>query len=228
MNLYYSSREKYSNIDNLITSVGDNVCERTKVKLPNMIIKSRINEDDTFSPWENYIEFAYKSDTPIKKFDVLIDDALVQEIKLKSRKKWAYIGTFYIPKKYKNKTVKLKLRIVDKNFYSNSEEKQIIIKEKDTIPPEIILKNPTSSNIKIYKDSYFNLKAEVKDSSNIRTINIKLDGVSIKVGITDRKFTFGVNSWKDISIWKHVLQIEAIDKDFNKSTKDVNLEVLER
>jgi hypothetical protein len=33
---------------------------------------------------------------------------------------------------------------------------------------------------------------------------------------------------KDIPVWQHVLQIEAIDKDFNKSVKNIDLEVLAR
>ena len=226
--LYYSSREKYGNIPNLVTSINTNSCERTLTAEPNIIIKSKIEDQETFTPWENYIELAYRSDSPIKQLDILIDDILIQEIPLKNRLEWAYIVTFYITKDFANREATLQLRVVDENYYSANEQKQIIIKEKDRTPPEIIVENPADLDIMIYNDIHFNLKAEIKDRSNIRTINIRLNDKPIQIGLTKRKISVPINLEKDIPVWLHVLQIEAIDKDFNKSVKNIDLEVLAR
>ena len=118
--------------------------------------------------------------------------------------------------------------MVDENYYSANEQKQIIIKEKDRTPPEIIVENPADLDIMIYDDIHFNLKAEVRDRSNIRTINIRLNDKPIQIGLTKRKISVPINMEKDIPVWQHVLQIEAIDKDFNKSVKNIDLEVLAR
>jgi hypothetical protein len=56
-----------------------------------------------------------------------------------------------------------------------------MIAEKDTTPPEIIVENPMDLDIMIYNDIHFNLKAEIIDRSNIRTINIRLNGEPIEI-----------------------------------------------
>jgi hypothetical protein len=69
---YYTSREKYINISNIVTNVSDSECERTN-KVSEIILKSRIEEDSILSIGQNYIELAYKSNNPIIKLDVLIN-----------------------------------------------------------------------------------------------------------------------------------------------------------
>lgn len=219
--------KRYWNIPNMVTSVSDKVCERTG-ETSEISIKSTIENEDTFTTWENYVEFAYRSNNPIKKVDVLIDGEVIDEIVLEDKLEWAYNWKFVIPTDIENWKVKLKLRAVDSEYNSQSEEKDINIVTKDTTPPEIILNNPIDWNIKIYNDEFFNLKAEVKDRSPIRTINIRIDWVTKKAGITERNIIFPINEERELPVWNHVIQIEAIDNDFNTSTKDINLEIMQK
>jgi len=219
--------EKYWNIPNLITKIKDEECERSWIP-SDITIKTTTNDSDTFAAWENYIELAYKSNNPIIRIDILLWDELIDEIKIKKKKNWSYVWTFFISASKANKSSTLTLRAVDNEYYSSSVVKNIFILKKDAVPPEIILKNPIDWSIKLYQSDYFNLKAVIKDISKLKTINIKLNWNIIKAWITDRTIVFPINSDKNIPLWKHIITIEAIDNSFNKSTKDIKLEVLER
>ena len=219
--------ELYWNYPNIVTSISDEICERS-IESSEITIKSTIEDEEIFTPWENYIEFAYRSNNQIIKLDILINDILADEIILKNKLEWAYIWTFNIPSEFVWKKVKLELRAVDSEYYSHSEEKNIYIVAKDITAPEIILKNPIDWNIKIYNDEFFNLKAEVKDRSSIRTINIRINWKTLKSWITNRNIIFPINEERDLPIWNHIIQIEVIDKAFNNSKKDINLEIMQR
>jgi hypothetical protein len=219
--------ELYWNIPNIVTSINNETCERSS-EPSEITIKSTIEDEEIFTPWENYIEFAYRSNNPIIKLDILIDDKLADEISLDNKLEWAYIWTFVIPVDFVWKKVKLELRAVDSEYYSQSEKKDIYVVAKDITAPEIILINPIDWDIKIYNDEFFNLKAEVKDRSNIRTINIRIDWKTIKVWLTDRNIVFPINEERNLPVWQHVIQIEAIDKGFNSTKKDINLEIMQR
>lgn len=219
--------EKYWNVPNLVTELSTKTCDRTWDTW-EIIIKSKIIDWDSYIIWENSIELAYRSNNPIKKVDVLLNNEVVDEIFLKNKLEWAYAWTFNIPKEYVWNNVKIKIRAVDTEYNSSSEEKTINIIEKDLSAPEIILENPIDWSIKLYNDTFFNLKAEIKDKSTIRTITIKIDNVIETTWLTSKNLSYSINSNKNITVWNHIITIEAIDKDFNKSTKDINLEVLQR
>ena len=219
--------EKYWNIPNLVTEISKEECERSWVK-SDITIKTTLEKNETFVVWENYVELAFRSSNPIIKIDILIDDVLIEEIKIDNKKDWSYVWNIFIPASQVHKQAILTLRAVDNEYYSESTTRDIFIISKDTDAPEIVLINPIDWSIKLYQSDYFNLKANIKERTSIRSITIKIDWKIIKTWLTDRFLEFPINSDKNLPIWKHIITIEAVDKNFNKSSKDIKLEILER
>lgn len=221
-------KNKYWNVSNIITSFNNEECERSWV--PSKItIKALIEDNEAFTKWVNYIEFAYTSNNPLKKAEILLNNVVIDEIDLNNKSKWIYLWNFNIPENYINKKVNFSIRALDSEYYSSSTDNtEIIILEKDITKPLITLVNPIDWSIRLYQDIYFNLKANIIDRSIIRTINIRIDWKTIKSWITDRTLSIPINLWKNLSIWNHIIQIEVIDNAFNKSSTEVNLKVMER
>ena len=219
------AKELYWNVPDLITTLNNTPCER-KSKSDEIIIKSNINNEDTFVSWENFIELAYKSVNPIIKIDILINEKRIDEIKLKGKTIWTYVWTFNIPSVYANSKVNLVLRAVDNSYFSFDEVKSINIVWKDTIAPIIKITSPSDLSVKVYKNSFFILKWKVSDNSSIRTINIYIDWKTEKIGIQERNFEYSI-SWEKLDVWIHTIRIEAIDKWFNIWKEEVKIEVIE-
>lgn len=217
----------YWNVADLVTDISNKECERTWSN-SDISIKTTINDNDTLSAWENYIQFAYKSINPIIRIDVMIDDVEVDNVTVDNLTEWSYAWTIFIPVSKSWNNVVLKLRAVDNQFYSNTVSKTISILKNDTSAPVINLTNPTDWSIKLFNNDYFNLKADIIENSWIKDINILIDWNIVKSWITDRNLVYPINSERNITTWKHVITIQAIDNSWNKSTKDIQLEVLER
>ncbi len=175
--------------------------------------------------WINYIELAYRSENPIIKIDVLIDEKKIDEIILSGKKEWTFRWNIKIPEIY-NWVYNITLRAIDKNYYSKDETKEINIVDKDKTPPTINIKNPVNKKIKLYKWQEFNLRAVVDDNSSIKSINIYLNWNPLKIWIENRDFVFPINT-SDIDIWTHIIKVEAVDNAFNTSSEEVNLDVIE-
>ncbi len=221
------AKEKYWNIDNLITEIKDEECERSAEKW-NIIIRTTTNDNDIFVAWENHIELAYKSDTAVTKIDVLLDNSVVDTVKVKNRKSGSYVWNIFIPVSKINTKSTLTFRAVDKNYYSWEISRTILITKNDILAPKITLKNPIDWSIKLYDTDYFNLKATIDDNSKLRTINIKIDWKLIKAWLTDKNLVYPINKEENLSVWKHIITIEVIDDSFNKSTEKVYLEILKK
>ena len=219
-------KEQFGNIENIITKLNP-ACERSWIP-SDITIRTTTSDDDTFVAWENYIELAYRSSNPIIRIDILVDDKIVDEIEVNNRKSGSYAGNIFIPISQTGKYTNITMRAVDNEYYSESITSKVFIIKKDSIPPEIKLVNPIDGSIKLYESDYFNLKATITDNTPIKTINIKLDGNIIKAWLTDKDVVYPINSERNISVWQHVITIEAIDSGFNKAYKDIKLEVLAR
>ena len=221
------AKEKYWNIPNIITSINNNTCERNNEK-SDIIIRSNIKSNNTYFIWENYIEIAYKSNNTIKALDILVNWTVLQTIETSNKKEGTYAWNIFIPWKYKNENVQLEIRAVDLEYYSESEVKNIIIWSKDTIAPTIKMENPIDSSIKLYETDYFNLKASVFDTSKLESVIIYVDWIEYKNTNSSRRIDIPMNPWRNMKPWKYIVQIEAIDRNGNKSVEDIKLEVLER
>lgn len=220
------AKQKYWNITNLITSKSDEICERWE-KNWDMLIKSNIKSNLDYFVWENYIEIAYKGNTWIKSIEVLINWAITQTIPLEEKKEWLYSWNIFIPWMYRNKEVEVEIRAIDNYFYSTSEKNNIKILNKDDILPEINLENPVNWNIKIYEDDFFNLKASVSDNSKI-DLNLYLNDIEYKKLWDSRSMNIPINQWEKLEIWNHILKIIAIDWAWNKTIKEIKLEIMKK
>ncbi len=207
--------------------VKDTICDREEnPSIWDIQIASRIVDKWQLLTWTNYLELAYKSETPIVKIDILLDEIKIDEISLPGKKEWSYKWNFKIPEAYKW-VYNITLRAVNNSYYSVSETKEIEIVDSDQIPPTIEIKNPIDKSIKLYNNwQIFNLRGEVSDSNSIKSINIYIDWKPVKFWITDRSFAYPI-SWENLEVWTHVIKIEVYDNAMNKSSEDINLEILQ-
>ncbi len=218
--------ERYWNTNWLLSSISDEKCVRESSST-NIVIKTNIDENLIYSPWNNYIEIAYESDAAIKKVEILINSLVEKSFDTEWKKRWAIVENLFIPAKYNNQKVTLEIRALDENYYSNSEVKSITIME-DKNAPIVELINPIDWTIKIYDDEFFNLKANIKDASPLKNVDIYIDNKIIKSYKDKRHINLAINKNKKLDLWKYIIKIETSDKNWNKTEKFVELKVLKR
>ncbi|MDD2907214.1 MAG: transglycosylase domain-containing protein [Candidatus Gracilibacteria bacterium] len=221
-----AAKEKYGNIENLVTSKSNEICERTGSS-GNTLLKSNIKSNSNYFVGENYVEIAYRSDNIVKLLEVLINGIVVQTIDTEGKKEGIYSGNMFLPGMYKNQTVSLEIRAVDSNFYSKSEINSINIGNKDDSSPIINMENPIDNRLKLYDVDFFNLKANIIDNSKI-TVIIYIDGIEYKNLGDTRKIDLPINSQRDLSVGTHTIKIEVTDSLLNKVYNDVIIEVLKK
>ena len=217
----------YSNIPNTITQISSEICEREQILPGEIVLKSTIAEWEEFTLWENYIEFAYKSTNPIKQVDILVENNIIDIVSLNNKTQWAYIGSINIPPEYVWQSIDLTLRAVDVGYYSSEDTHTISIVWKDVKAPEIVMRNPLDNSITIYDTDFFNLRAEIRDRSELQYIKVHLNGA--EVFTTDsRTFVYPVNQNRDLTVWEHLIEIETIDEYGNESSKIIDVEVIKK
>lgn len=221
------NKKYWWNYPDLVTYISDQECSRSWNSW-DITINSNINDNDTLYAWENYIKIGYKSVTPIVRIDVMIDDMVIQELKIDNKTEWIYEWNIFIPVSKAWNQTNLKFRAVNEELISNEVLKVVNILKEDNNPPEIKLINPIDWSIKLYNDDYFNLKAEINDWSSLKNISILLDWQVLKSNLTDRILVFPINSDKDISIWNHTITIEVTDTKLNISSKTIQIEIIQR
>ncbi len=118
----------YWNIPNLITKVNP-PCKRSGIP-SEIIIKTTIKDKDILYAWENFVQFAYRSNNPIIKVQVLIWDTIVDEVKVNNKKSWSYSWKIFIPITKVNRNTTITLKAIDNEYYSDSVVKNISIKRK--------------------------------------------------------------------------------------------------
>lgn len=221
-----AAKEKYWDTSDLITSFSNTECERNYNS--EIVLKSNIINNWTYYIWENFLEVAYKSSNPILKVDILINWILNKEILLENKEKWIYTWKLFIPVSYKNKDIKLEIRAVDNQYYSESEIKNISILNTDKEKPIIKMVNPIDSSIKIYDVDFFNLKANISDSSPLSEINLYINWQPLKKLWTDIRLNTTINKTTKLPLWKNELTLEVIDNKWNTQIEKIRVEVLKR
>ncbi len=219
--------KEFWNIPNIISDYKDVECKRDKTLIANsnIQIKSKIESKETFINGYNYVELAYSSSNPITKLQILLWDNIIQEINTDGKNNGVYAWGINIPSWY-SWDYTLTIRAIDIVYMSWEEKKDINIVVKDTKPPIITVTNPEKDSISLYDDQYFNLRWSVQDRSKIKTINIYLDGSAYKMWIEAREFALEINKDLSLPIWSHIIKIEAVDLFFNKSEKNIFLEIM--
>ncbi|MFA5917708.1 MAG: penicillin-binding protein [Candidatus Gracilibacteria bacterium] len=206
--------------------IQDTICKREEnPTVGNIQIASKINAKDQLLTGINYIELAYRGDSPIIKIDILLDEIKIDTISLPGKKEGSYKGNFKIPDNYKG-VYNITIRAVNNEYYSADETKEIEVVDQDNIAPTITIKNPIDKSIKLYNNGEeFNLRGEVVDNGSIKSINIYIDLKPVKLGITDSDFVYAI-SGANLEIGNHTIKVEAIDNSGNKASEDINLEII--
>ncbi len=222
------SKKALFSFPNIVTSISEEVCERTWAENSDIVIKSTIKSWDTFSIWTNYIQLAYKSTNPIQKILVFLWNESVYEIKVSNKTKWTYEWSIIIPRTYSPGEYDLVLKAIDNNYYAWSDVKKVNLVSKDTIPPKIEITNPLDKDIKLYEWDSFNLRWNVVENTFVKNINIYLDDKPLKMWLTDKDFVFMINEDWNLAVWSYTIKVEAIDSNFNIWTEKINLEILQK
>ena len=212
------------NLQNTIAYVNPEICERPDT-VSNIEIWSTTKNGDSVVFWENYIEIAYRSTTPLLKLEAYIGGSLLQTIPLENKLQWVYRWSIAIPTDMGTGQKTLVLRAIDTYYYAKDLPIVIEILWRDPTPPSITITNPSDNNITLYKWDFFNLKGNVNDRWQIRSINIYLDDTPLKIGLTGRSFSYPIGSL-NLEEWIHSIRVEAVDNDFKKWEALIQLEVL--
>lgn len=218
-------KEELWDLGDFLTTLNTNTCERTRLA-GNIQIGASISEEDTFVNGSNYIEIAYDSIAPLSKIEVLLGDTLIKSIDIKNEKKWVYIGDINIPTGTQGMQ-DLVLRAIDNEYYAQGKNYSIMVVKRDSQAPIITLTNPTDSSISLYQWDFFNLRGNVTDRGNVRSINIYIDDSPVKIWIQGRDFTQEI-SGDDLEPGAYTLRVEAIDMDFNIWKQELSLIILPR
>lgn len=210
--------------ENFVSSISDQPCKRTET--PEKVkISTNIQNGAILNNGSNYIELSYNSKNPLIRADIYVWENKVDSIKIENLRQWNIKKNFSIPSWYYWE-YNLIVKTVDNNYYSSDETYNITISQADKTNPKITITNPSDGNIKIYQNQSFNLRANIEDSSPIKSINVYLDSTPLKMGEKDRTFSYAVNSDWTMLPWKYTLKVEAVDNSFNTTSQEIQLEIL--
>lgn len=210
-------------VDSFITQINSKACERWDVN-SNIQVWATINDGDTFFAGSNYVEIGYKSSAPMKSIDIYLDNTKIQSIDISGKTKWVYTGNMTIPLGTNGKKT-LTFKAFDSQYYASETSYNISVYESDRIPPSITFQNPTDGTISLNKWQFFNLRAQVDDQSQIRTINIYLNEKSLFTWITERNIVEKIGT-ENLDPGKYVITVEAVDMSLNKTRESITLTVL--
>lgn len=209
---------------NIITSVWPACIERVNYSDSNIELWTSLKNWDVVSPWSNSIEIGYRNINPIRQIELYVNGVLAQTIDTELSSEWVVRPSFYV---LANATsIQLRVSAIDTLYYAQDKTVSLNI-EKDTLAPSISIINPSDSSISIYERDSFNLRATINESSNLRTVNIYLDGTILASWLTAKDIVYPINANGNLTPWTYNITIEAIDQAFNKGTKNVRVKVLE-
>jgi len=211
------------NIPNVVAKINPEICKRPDV-VSEIQIATTLENNDPLVIGANYIEFAYKSNTPIKAVEVYLWDEKLKDIVIGNRTQGVYRWELFIPKWFSG-NYSMTLRAVDAYYFYQDTSVAISINWRDPNPPSIVMTNPSDNSIKLFKWDFFNLKWNVEDTWSIRSINIYIDGQPEKIGLTGRSFNYPIGSL-NLDEGIHTIMIEAVDSDLKVWKTEVQLEIL--
>lgn len=225
----WKANELFEQYPNVVTEVLNKECSRSKemIEKSNITFTSDIKDKDLFTIWNNKVNIQIESWNPLSRIDFIINWEIISSISWENKKSWIIEANVSIPKKFYGAQT-LTIRAFDNIHYSSDRSYTIWVTSKDTTSPLISLINPQDLTHNIYKDQFFNLRAYVTDRSNIRSINLYLNDKPIKLGLLTKDLKYAINEDKSLEVWVHRLKIEAVDQHFNTSSKEIQINILER
>jgi len=220
------AQEDFKDFSNIITKYNYESCSRSATAVSNAKINLSTNvaQQYLFTKWKNYIELSYDSYNSLKEINIYISGQLLKKISNPGK---AGVKTEYIeiPESLSGKTV-FKIEAIDNIYFTKTINKTVGILGKDITPPTITITNPVDGDKAIYPDQYFNLRAKISDSSEIRSVNIYLNGKPLKLWLKTRDLVFPINEDKKLEVWEYDLKVEALDYSFNRWSKTIKLKVI--
>jgi len=225
-----AGKSYFSGIDNVFTDYSEEICVRPNASLANITVSSSFKDGGTYPLGKFPFEIQYTSDNAIIRFDIFRDDTLIKTLKIDEQT----TGTYKVPALQFDESFAgnhtITIRAIDKYGYAGSSSASVTFEER-TGGPEITIVSPLkeSALTRIYPDQYFNLRFSVAPGANeVTGINIFVDNQLLKIlgGGTD--FTVAINETKDMTVWEHSVQIEAIDAKLKKTKKSVPFEIIEK
>ena len=228
---YHSLMPQWSNWETPVARLSsfwdivykDEICERWE-KDSNMKVWVSISNNWKLVEWANYVELAYRSTNPIIKLEISLDWKRIASYDLPWKLEWWYRWAFNIPSGMTWKHT-ITVKAIDNQYYSKNITKTVILWWKDTTPPQIILKNPARWSINLKENTSFNLRASFSDISPIRAINVYFNWKKV-LSSTNRKIVVPISSeW--LKIWTYNVRIDATDIHFNKSSKNITVNIIE-
>ncbi len=206
----------------LSAAIGGPCKDRETYSGSKIELWTNLRNGDTVSPGNNSIEIWYRNENPVNRIEFYVWGTLAQSIDTWGNTQGVVRPSFYVPTNANS--IQLRIKAVDSLFYAQDRAVTLNI-AKDTTPPLINLINPSSWKISIYEWDTFNLRANIDEVSNLRTINIYLNGKIISAWTTDKNFVMPISG--GLPAGNYPLVIEAIDQSFNKNTRTVQLTILE-
>ena len=205
------------------TRAPTKTCARSD--LPSEIeIWAKISNGETFVSGSNFIQVAYRSVSPIQSLIASIWGSQVANISTWWNLEWVWSGNIAIPEWLEGPQT-LVLKAVDNQFYSKTVSYSVNVLDKDWDPPVISLTNPVDGTIALYAGDFFNLRWSITDRSQIKTINIYLNGAAVRKWLSWRQFAQEISS-AGLPEWTHTITVEAYDSDFNKATASATMTIL--
>ena len=206
------------------TQIRNTACERSSLA-SEIEIGAKISNGETFVSGSNYLQIWYRSVSPISNITVTIWGKQVAKVNVWGNLEWVWSGNIAIPEWMEGSSQTMVVKAIDNQFFSQSASYNVNILDKDTEAPVITLTNPADGTIALYAWDFFNLRWKITDRSQIKTINIYVDGVAVRKGLSWRQFSQEISTaW--FSEWSHTITVEAYDSDFNKTTVSASMTVL--
>lgn len=210
---------------NYITSMKNDYCNRDNL-VNNVGVSSSIKDGTILSNGSNYIEIYYNSTNPITELDVYIGNDIISTIKVDNLKEGIYKGNIEIPSGY-NDANTMTIKAIDNAYYSGTKKINITVSTRDTTAPTITMIEPKSSSASIKKWQTLPISANINDNAEIKSINVYVDGNPVKVGAQWRGINYTLNEKWELTVWSHIVKVEAVDARFNTSSTSFTLEVTE-
>ncbi len=217
--------------ENILSQASDEICVRPNVWLSNITVSASFKDGGTYPLAKYPFEIKYSSDNTLSRLEFLKDDILIKKYPLADTDSW---GVFKVPSITFGEDFRgehtLTFRAIDKYGYSATYSARVTFQDRD--PSAIItIVSPLkeSALTKIYGDQYFNLRFTLAPGqSEIKSVNLYIDGQLSKILPTDAEQTVAINEEKDILIWIHTVEIEVVDAKMKKARKALSFEIIAR
>lgn len=209
---------------NILSSpVGEPCQNRTTYEWSEIQLGTSLRNWDTVSPGNNSIEIWYKNSNPLSRIEFYVGSELAQTIDAWWATEWVIRPSFYVPTN--GNSVQLRIRAIDSLFYAQDRSITLNI-AKDNQAPQISILNPSSWSISIYEWDSFNLRASIQERSELRTVNVYLNGSILSTWTTNRQLVYPINQGGSLAPGTYSIVVEAVDQSFNKGSRNVSVTVL--